>query len=173
MTRSHVRAVALRQLSFLFCSETDISATVIPIGVKFCYGTYRFRTLFLLFLGRYPRGCQNPKFWPNALRHNAYRKNSIVLYGGTVRLSSVTLVHPTQQYGNMFVLPNSSEIRTVCIKILENKFNGVPENSYAIYQMVPFPVTLNDLRPRFQGYDILKSNNSKMVHDIAIVITAV
>ena len=47
-------------------------------------------------------------------------------------------------------------------------------NSYAIYQIVPFPMTLNE--PRFQGHDIIqrqkRSNNSQMVQDRAIVAMA-
>ena len=43
---------------------------------------------------------------------------------------------------------------------------------YAIYHMVPFPLTLTDSNLAFKVTIFCASNNSKMVHDIAIVIMA-
>jgi len=46
---------------------------------------------------------------------------------GRLSILSVTLLHPWQRlelFGNIFAPPNSSETRTVCIKILGGNSNG-------------------------------------------------
>jgi len=79
----------------------------------------------------------------------------------SVCLSSVTLLHRLELFGNIFAPPNSSGTQTVCVKILGKNakgFYGIVKVKYnGVWKIDVFRPTCRFI--------------SKMVRDVAIVIT--
>jgi len=88
--------------------------------------------------------------WTHKTTNSFLAERYVRFMASAVRLSSVTLLHPKQRlqlFGNIFASPNSSGIRTVCVKILGknsrcSRDHGCKLNTKGVWKIAGFQPNL-------------------------------